>query len=277
MRSNEIGSLSSFVRDGQAQNLVGRRHAAELHEGRAGRRELRRRPDDSSTCSSTPGSTTTTRCPRSSSTSSRRRPDYFLGVGSGDARGADGARDRAARAGAARDAAGPGARPRRRQLDARRARSSRRSSASPSAHVEAGLRSFDRTMPEEINRVVADAISRRCSSSTRPRRVENLLAEGVDESAIHYVGNTMIDTLVAHARSGSRRSTRRGRARARARRVSRRHAAPPGARRRRALAGAGRRALDDDRRRAAGRLPGASAHARARSKSSGSRLGERAR
>jgi UDP-N-acetylglucosamine 2-epimerase (non-hydrolysing) len=63
-------------------------------------------------------------------------------------------------------------------------------------HVEAGLRSFDRTMPEEINRVVADAVSDLLFIHS-PEAREHLLCEGRDEAAIHYVGNTMIDTLVA--------------------------------------------------------------------------------
>jgi len=63
-------------------------------------------------------------------------------------------------------------------------------------HVEAGLRSFDRTMPEEINRVVADSVSDLLFTHS-PEAREHLLREGRDESAIHYVGNTMIDTLVA--------------------------------------------------------------------------------
>jgi UDP-N-acetylglucosamine 2-epimerase (non-hydrolysing) len=63
-------------------------------------------------------------------------------------------------------------------------------------HVEAGLRSFDRTMPEEINRVVADSVSDLLFIHS-PEAREHLLREGREESAIHYVGNTMIDTLVA--------------------------------------------------------------------------------
>jgi UDP-N-acetylglucosamine 2-epimerase (non-hydrolysing) len=63
-------------------------------------------------------------------------------------------------------------------------------------HVEAGLRSFDRTMPEEINRVVADAISDLLFIHS-PEAREHLRAEGQPEERIHYVGNTMIDTLVA--------------------------------------------------------------------------------
>ncbi len=64
------------------------------------------------------------------------------------------------------------------------------------AHVEAGLRSFDRTMPEEINRILTDAISEMLFTHS-PEAREHLLAEGRDERLIHYVGNTMIDTLVA--------------------------------------------------------------------------------
>jgi UDP-N-acetylglucosamine 2-epimerase (non-hydrolysing) len=62
------------------------------------------------------------------------------------------------------------------------------------AHVEAGLRSFDRTMPEEINRVVTDAISDFLFAS-EPSGVENLLKEGRPASQIFLVGNVMIDTL----------------------------------------------------------------------------------
>lgn len=65
----------------------------------------------------------------------------------------------------------------------------------PVAHVEAGLRSRDRTMPEEINRVVTDAI---CDLHLTPSQDadENLRAENVPASCIHFVGNIMIDSLV---------------------------------------------------------------------------------
>jgi UDP-N-acetylglucosamine 2-epimerase (non-hydrolysing) len=63
-------------------------------------------------------------------------------------------------------------------------------------HVEAGLRSFDRTMPEEVNRVVADSLSDLLFIHS-PEARDNLVREGADPAAIHYVGNTMIDTLVA--------------------------------------------------------------------------------
>lgn len=62
------------------------------------------------------------------------------------------------------------------------------------AHVEAGLRSFDRTMPEEINRILTDAIADHCFT-TEPSANENLAREGVDPARIHHVGNVMIDTL----------------------------------------------------------------------------------
>ena len=67
----------------------------------------------------------------------------------------------------------------------------------PVAHVEAGLRSFDRTMPEEINRLITDQISdflfTTCEDANR-----NLLHEGIPKEKIHFVGNVMIDTLLDH-------------------------------------------------------------------------------
>jgi UDP-N-acetylglucosamine 2-epimerase (non-hydrolysing) len=63
-------------------------------------------------------------------------------------------------------------------------------------HIEAGLRSFDRTMPEEINRLVADSVSDLLFTHS-PEARTNLLAEGAPEESIFAVGNTMIDTLVA--------------------------------------------------------------------------------
>lgn len=67
----------------------------------------------------------------------------------------------------------------------------------PVIHLEAGLRSFDRTMPEEINRVATDAISDLLLVS-EPAGEVNLRREGIDESRIRYVGNVMIDTLAHH-------------------------------------------------------------------------------
>jgi UDP-N-acetylglucosamine 2-epimerase (non-hydrolysing) len=66
----------------------------------------------------------------------------------------------------------------------------------PIAHVEAGLRSGDRTMPEEINRIVTDTLSDLLFVS-EPSGLINLAREGVDPRKIHFVGNIMIDTLVA--------------------------------------------------------------------------------
>ena len=65
----------------------------------------------------------------------------------------------------------------------------------PVAHVEAGLRSFDRSMPEEINRLLTDAIADYLFV-TEKSGMENLKREGVDESKIFFVGNVMIDTLI---------------------------------------------------------------------------------
>jgi UDP-N-acetylglucosamine 2-epimerase (non-hydrolysing) len=64
------------------------------------------------------------------------------------------------------------------------------------AHLESGLRSFDRTMPEEINRIVADEFAEHLFLHCE-EAIENLRAEGIAESRMHFVGNTMIDTLVA--------------------------------------------------------------------------------
>ena len=66
----------------------------------------------------------------------------------------------------------------------------------PVAHVEAGLRSGDRTMPEEINRVLTDQISD-LLFTTSPEAKVNLLREGIAPEKIHFVGNIMIDTLTA--------------------------------------------------------------------------------
>jgi UDP-N-acetylglucosamine 2-epimerase (non-hydrolysing) len=62
-------------------------------------------------------------------------------------------------------------------------------------HVEAGLRSFDRAMPEEVNRLVTDAVSHLLLVS-EPAGLENLAREGIPDDKVRYVGNVMIDTLV---------------------------------------------------------------------------------
>jgi len=64
----------------------------------------------------------------------------------------------------------------------------------PVAHVEAGLRSFDRSMPEEINRIVTDSVCEMLLVS-EPAGLENLRREGHPEEQLHLVGNVMIDTL----------------------------------------------------------------------------------
>jgi UDP-N-acetylglucosamine 2-epimerase (non-hydrolysing) len=61
-------------------------------------------------------------------------------------------------------------------------------------HVEAGLRSYDRSMPEEINRVVADHVSDYCFAPTETSRA-NLLREGIAEEKIHITGNTIVDSV----------------------------------------------------------------------------------
>jgi UDP-N-acetylglucosamine 2-epimerase (non-hydrolysing) len=66
----------------------------------------------------------------------------------------------------------------------------------PVGHIEAGLRSFDRSMPEELNRVLTDSISDLLFIHS-PEARDNLLREGRPERSIHYVGNTMIDSLAA--------------------------------------------------------------------------------
>jgi UDP-N-acetylglucosamine 2-epimerase (non-hydrolysing) len=66
----------------------------------------------------------------------------------------------------------------------------------PIAHVEAGLRSYDRTMPEEINRIVTDSLADFLFTTSRDADL-NLMKEGIDEAKIHFVGNTMIDTLLS--------------------------------------------------------------------------------
>ncbi|TXD81365.1 UDP-N-acetylglucosamine 2-epimerase (non-hydrolyzing) [Subsaximicrobium wynnwilliamsii] len=66
----------------------------------------------------------------------------------------------------------------------------------PLGHLESGLRSFDRSMPEEVNRILVDEISD-FYFVTEQSGIDNLLKEGKPDAKIHFVGNTMIDTLVA--------------------------------------------------------------------------------
>jgi UDP-N-acetylglucosamine 2-epimerase (non-hydrolysing) len=72
------------------------------------------------------------------------------------------------------------------------------------AHVEAGLRSRDRTMPEEINRILTDQLSDYLFTTERSA-LDNLLAEGIPQGRVHFVGNVMIDTLFTHREAAARR------------------------------------------------------------------------
>ena len=67
----------------------------------------------------------------------------------------------------------------------------------PVVHVEAGLRSYDRAMPEEINRVLTDQISDLLFTTERTA-LDNLVREGIDPKRVHFAGNVMIDTLFAN-------------------------------------------------------------------------------
>jgi len=73
------------------------------------------------------------------------------------------------------------------------------------AHVETGLRSFDRSMPEEINRILTDAVAHLLFVTEESGRV-NLLREGIDPARIHFVGNVMIDALEGSRRQWERSS-----------------------------------------------------------------------
>src|SRR3954447_7831519 len=66
----------------------------------------------------------------------------------------------------------------------------------PIAHVESGLRSFDRAMPGEINRIVTDQFADYLFLHSE-EALENLRREGIEPDRMHFVGNTMIDTLIA--------------------------------------------------------------------------------
>ena len=149
--------------------------------------------------SSTPASTTTTAM---SDVFFRElglpEPDLNLGVGSGTHAGQTAAimvaLERAfARARARRWSSSTATSTRR-----SRRRSSRPSSGCPVAHVEAGLRSFDDTMPEEINRRVTDLLSRPAVRDAARRRSTTSRARASTAERIHFVGNPMIDTLLAN-------------------------------------------------------------------------------
>jgi UDP-N-acetylglucosamine 2-epimerase (non-hydrolysing) len=69
----------------------------------------------------------------------------------------------------------------------------------PVAHVEAGLRSYDRQMPEEINRIVTDQLAQRLYTTERSAE-SNLQREGIPSERVHFCGNVMIDSLLANRR-----------------------------------------------------------------------------
>lgn len=73
----------------------------------------------------------------------------------------------------------------------------------PVAHIESGLRSFDRTMPEEINRMITDVLAD-FLFVTEPGGVKNLLNEGIDKNKIFFTGNTMIDSLGSYLKKAKR-------------------------------------------------------------------------
>lgn len=76
----------------------------------------------------------------------------------------------------------------------------------PVAHVEAGLRSGDRTMPEEINRLVTDLLSDYLFTTSEDAG-GNLLREGIADERIHFVGNVMVDSLLEHLPAARGRDT----------------------------------------------------------------------
>ena len=79
----------------------------------------------------------------------------------------------------------------------------------PVVHVEAGLRSFDRTMPEEINRILTDALAALLLVSEESG-IANLQQEGVAEDRVKLVGNVMIDTLMTHLPEARKKATAAG-------------------------------------------------------------------
>lgn len=78
----------------------------------------------------------------------------------------------------------------------------------PVAHVEAGLRSWDRDMPEELNRILTDSVSH-WLFTTEAVAAENLAREGVSQEKVHFVGNVMIDTLLTHREQAKKLGTAR--------------------------------------------------------------------
>ena len=152
-----------------------------------------------------------------------------------DARRADRARARRRRARAARAPTCARRRRRRRQLDARR-RARRGEDRVPVAHIESGLRSFDPTMPEEHNRQLTDHMS---DAAARPLAERGRQSRSTKEStgdAIELVGNTMIDSLLAHVEARKRGAALAERSALEPGELRARDAAPSGTRRRPAAA-----------------------------------------
>lgn len=77
------------------------------------------------------------------------------------------------------------------------------------AHVEAGLRSGDRTMPEEINRLVTDVLADKLFTTSEDAH-EHLAHEGIANEKIHFVGNVMVDSLLAHLDAAKKRPVPEG-------------------------------------------------------------------
>ncbi len=136
----------------------------------------------------------------------------------------------------------------------------------PVVHVEAGLRSYDRTMPEEINRVLTDQLADLLYTTERSA-ADNLAREGIAPERVHFVGNVMIDSLMRHVARATPPAQTLSRAgavagdRARSRGFRGRHAASAVERRRSACAGRGAPHPGRHLAPAAGHLAGASAHA----------------
>ena len=128
----------------------------------------------------------------------------------------------------------------------------------PIAHVEAGLRSGDRSMPEELNRIATDLLSTLLFTTERDA-ADNLRREGIAAERLHFVGNTMIDSL-ERMRAGGDSAAALAAAGVEPRRLRARHAAPSRKRRRSRSPRGARRRAGRDRRAAAARLAPPRAH-----------------
>ena len=127
-------------------------------------------------------------------------------------------------------------------------------------HLESGLRSGDWSMPEEVNRVLTDRLSDVLLTHS-PEALDNLASEGIDTDRVHYVGNTMIDSLRRCEKTGARAGGLH-RLRPSPVRLHPGHAPQAGERRRPHAAQPDRDGADRARRQLPGGLPGAPAHPR---------------